>query len=484
MAPPDPASLDTDGGDFAPLLLLRRALHYWKFGFVIFLICVAATAGAANWVKQVYRSEAIILYRQSAHQGYGENDELPRHVGTRLEGMLYVHERLGRVIKDLKLFPEARTLPLAVEMMRKQLVFKIREGATFSLSYEGNSPKEVREVVRLLAEGLLEDSTKGRVQDAEQFKRFLVGERQRLAADLKTKENDLSQFLRKHPEMLPAAPADPGPGQSSGQPETFALEMEMSRLREKEQADSALVVPVVPGPTPAARETPEMIEAVRRASDELEQVRKDLAAKKEVLSEAHPDYMLAAAAVKRSESRLTKASEALNAVRAATAAAAGPEAARPAPASRESAERIAIIERRLVDLRRQPRSTYRAPVRRDPNLDVQYQSLSRDLEEARDRLGVVDNKEYQTAAQAKLEANQETRQLIILDPPQLPGGPFRNLKRMTAYVGVGASFFLMMVAALARAYFDDRIYSRADITWLVATPVLAVVPRARRLKST
>ena len=467
----------------APLLLLRRALRYWKFGLVIFMIGVAATAAVANWVKQVYRSEAVILYRQSARQVYGEGDELPRHVGTRLEGMLYVHERLGRVIKELHLFPEARTLPLAVELMRKQLVFKIKEGATFALSYEGNSQKEVRDVVRLLVEGLIEDSTKGRVQDAEQFTRFLVGERQRLAAEVRSKENDLSQFLRKHPEMLPAAPADPGPGPSSAPPETFALEMEMSRLREKEQADSATVAAVAPGPTPAQRETPQMIEAVRRAGDELEQARKELAAKKEVLAEAHPDYIVAAAAVKRGEGRLAKASEALNAVRSATVPGAGPEVARPAPVSRENAERIAIIERRLVDLRRQPRSTYRAPVRRDPNLEVQYQSPSRDLEEARDRLGVVDNKEYQAAAQAKLEANQETRQLLILDPPQLPGAPFRNLKRITAAMGLGASFFLMLVAVLIRAYLDDRIYSRADLSWLVATPVLAVVPRARRLKS-
>jgi uncharacterized protein involved in exopolysaccharide biosynthesis len=112
-------------------------------------------------------------------------------------------------------------------------------------------------------------------------------------------------------------------------------------------------------------------------------------------------------------------------------------------------------------------------------LQVQQQSLQRDLEEARERLNEIEQKRLQASVAASLESSADVGLLSVLDPAYLPAAPVTDLKKKLAMLGLAAAMFLAIGFALMRAMTDDHIFDRSDILQMTSHPVLVVVPRGR-----
>src|SRR5581483_4114717 len=106
-----------------------------------------------------------------------------RKLGLRLKEMVLSRTRLRQIIEEFRMYPalvEDRGYVDAVDEMRTHIAFRVRDGDTFGLSFEGNDPKLVQAVTARLAEALIEENSKHRVEQATVTKDFLDAETERV----------------------------------------------------------------------------------------------------------------------------------------------------------------------------------------------------------------------------------------------------------------------------------------------------------------
>src|SRR5579859_5093473 len=119
------------------LALLRHALRFWRSGLLLLFLGLCVALGVAVTRPRVYRSEALVLYRERvAPSALGREDagESAHRIGLRLREVVLSRSHLEEIIRAFHLFPdlvEDRGMTDAVELMRTKIGFKAREGDTY-----------------------------------------------------------------------------------------------------------------------------------------------------------------------------------------------------------------------------------------------------------------------------------------------------------------------------------------------------------------
>jgi hypothetical protein len=327
----------------SPLHLARRAARHWKMVTAISVIGLCATGIAARITDQIYRSEAVLLYRQPIRQNnYGDSGaDSARRVATRLQDMLLAPDRLRRVADEVRLYPELDDRHAAADEMRRKVLFQPRDGSTFLITFDAATPQLAQKVASRLAETLIADNSKQRTGEAEETRRLLDTERKRLEAEADEREKAVTAFLRLHPEAAMPREAMTDRGTDSGGADLSNLQRELDRVRGGSSA----------GRTGVSISDPDLVAARQRALAELLQARKELASRQENLTDAHPDLMAARAKVKQAEAIVLE-------LRERTAPAAAPASA---DDSRTAGEKSAsaALEAEIVRLRSSSRASGR-----------------------------------------------------------------------------------------------------------------------------
>lgn len=437
------------------LYLARRAARHYGLFLIVLAAGLVGTAAVVRFTDQVYRSEAVILYRNT-RAGSTDSSDTSRRVATRLQDMLMSRERIHRVMKDLSLYPEIKNRDEAADEMHKKIGFRARDGSTFLVWYDAHLPATAQAVVQKLSATLIEDNTRLRVAEADETRRFLDQERVRVGQEVKVKETALTSFLRSHPDAISGRS---GGGESAGPPPGLEqIQREMERLRSSGGGASAV-----------DRPDPEVMATVRRAESDYGTALKDLDDKSQRLTDAHPDLITARARARQAELNVQRIREAAGLGRPSPA----PKAAE---AGGQHSEQVAAIQRELARLSRPRPSGSPRMTRQQLEASVNFESLRRDLEQSRARLASLEDKQFQAGLTAKIETNSEIGQLALLDPATRPGLPFQNVRKKVAIAGVLASLLIALAVAALRARSDDRIHDRADAEWLGGKPVLVLLP--------
>jgi uncharacterized protein involved in exopolysaccharide biosynthesis len=429
------------------LYLARRALRHYGLFLVVVAVGLVATAAVVKYTDQVYRSESVILYRSSGENG----SDASRRVASRLQDMLMSRERLGRVIKELSLFPDVKNRDEAADLMAKKVIFRARDGSTFLISYDAESPALAQAVVARLASTLIEDNTQLRRQEAVETSRFMEQERQRLGQEVKAKQASMTEFLKQHPEALGRTEG----GAGGPPPELDELQREMDRLRGAPSADG--------------RPDPDVIATVRKAEADYDVAQKDLTEKQQRLTDVHPDLISSKQKLKQAEANLQRIREAAGLTRPAEAKGEGGKD-----------QQIAGMEREMAKLRRARPAGAPRVTRQQLEASVAFESLRHELEQARARLGNLDDKQFQSGLAAKLDTDASIGQLAVLDPASRPGLPIVDVRKKVAIAGLVVALLLGAGVAAWRARKDDRIHDRVDAEWLSGKPVLVLLPAPPR----
>lgn len=436
------------------LYLARRSLRHWGVFAIVLVLGLLTTAVIAHYTPQVYRSEAVILYRNvnAGRPGYGDGDS-SRRLASRLQDMLLSQDRLRRIIGEQHLYPKTKNLDEATDEMRKKVLFRARDGSTFLVSFDADSPAQAQAVTARLASTLIEDNTRMRLAEANETRRFLDQERVRLGQEVQAKEAALAAFFQAHPEVANrgSSEATPAPGGIDD------LERELARVRQGSDSPSSA----------PSKFDADLFASVRRAEVEAEQAERDVADKSDKLTDAHPDLIAAKERAARAKASLQRMRESAGLTRPAPAKAEG-EGAKPAP-------QVTAIEEQIARLRKSYAATGRRPSRQALQLEVTLEGLRHDLEQARARLAGLEDKQFQAALVAKLETNGEMGQLAVLDPASRPGLPFTDVRKKVALAGFVLALLLAAAAAVLRARTDDQIRDRLDAQWAIGKPVLALV---------
>lgn len=483
--------------------VLAIALRTRRFIVPALVVVALGAAGSFAYAmvrKRVFKSETLILYREGIRSsdivGGDDQGDRAQKLGLRLKEMVLSRTRLEMIIKEARLYPalvEERGMIDAVDEMRKHIAFRVQDGDTFGLSFEGNEPEVVQAVTAKLADALLAENSRTNSEQAEVTKEFLDREKDRIEKELKEKETSLAQFLSKHPEFAREA-ATPGQNQAGasiraataanaaraaaqpkGDPTLASLEREAGRLQER------LGMPVTHNKKNVEAD-PQLVAAKQDAEAEIKEAQKDLADKQGQFTEEHPDVRAARARVKVAQDRLKRATDAVNFnINAATqksAAASDDEGYIDRGALENQLKRIndEITEykrRKAANAAPPPTSIGSSVVA----LETDWVRLNREVVDVRDRFQSLQDKEFKASMVESAAATGRTAQMVVVDPAFVPKHAAPPGRTTIMAAGLAATMVLSALLALGLALVDDRIYDRDDIERLGMLPLIGVVPR-------
>jgi len=465
--------------------------------WLVLLLGLAGTVGVLRVVRPIYRSEVVLFYRPSPGASFVAQTEVDptRQLAARLKEMLFTRERLVNLVKEFHLYPEQvrRTglVDVADDIRKQHLKFESSGGETFRISFEDESPLLAQVVAARAADMLLDVHRTWRRQDVVNAQQFFDAQKRAAEEVLREREADFSQFLGRHPEMAlatgtgpvtPGAPLRAANAESKLNPQdglVSRLEARASRLRGRgsepskaERRETEAAGAMVDAALLAEREA---------AQSDLIAARRDLAQKQKQFTAEYPDVRQADEAVVVARDHLRKIEEAIAAAKKAAAvpAPAPPpptETAAPAP-DPATRQRLSAIEKQIVQARAKI-------LERDPKrlleLGTQLAELDRRVSEARDRLAVIQSKQFQASLEATLDMQDKTGELVVVDPAFLPARAERRGRVKTGVMGAAAALVLAFGLSLGLVFLDDRLRAGFDLARLRLPLLLAEVPRESR----
>lgn len=485
------------------LAIALRTRRFIVPALVIVALGAAGSFAYAMLRKRVFKSETLILYREGIRSsdivGGDDQGDRAQKLGLRLKEMVLSRTRLEMIIKEAKLYPalvEERGMIDAVDEMRKHIAFRVQDGDTFGLSFEGNDPEVVQSVTAKLAEALLGENSRTNSEQAEVTKEFLDREKDRIEKELKDKETALAQFLSKHPEFAReattpgqnqagasiraanAASAARAAAQPKGDATLASLEREAARLQER------LGVPVT-HKTNKVEADPLLVAAKQEAESELKDAQKDLDEKKSQFTDEHPDVRAARARVRIAQDKLKRATDAVNFNMNAAAQKSAAQAEDEGYIDRGALEnQLKRINDEISDYKRHKAANSAAPAAATSigssvvALETDWVRLNREVVDARDRFQSLQDKEFKASMVESAAATGRTAQMVVVDPAFVPTHAAPPGRTMIMAAGLAATMVLSALFALGLALVDDRIYDRDDIERLGLLPLIGVVPRA------
>ena len=483
--------------------VIAIALRTRRFVLPALLVVVLGGLGSFAYAmvkKRVFKSETLILYREGIRStdivGGEDQGDRASKLGLRLKEMVLSRTRLEMIIKESKLYAELveeRGMIDAVDEMRKHIAFRVQDGDTFGLSFEGHDPQIVQAVTAKLADALLAENSRTNSEQAEVTKEFLDREKDRIEKELKDKETALAQFLAKHPEFARET-AQPGQNQAGagiraasaanaaranvprGDSTLASLEREAGRLQER------LGMPVTHKPRGEVQADPQLVAAKEDAASELKQAQKDLADKQGEFTEEHPDVRSARARVKQAQDKYKRASDAvaisMSQQQQKSAAKEEDEGYIDRGALENQLKRIndeiTEYKRHKADAAPAPPTTVASSV---VALETDWVRLNREVVAVRDRFQSLQDKEFKASMVESAAATGRTAQMIVVDPAFVPTHAAPPGRTTIMAAGLAATMVLSALFALGLALVDDRIYDRDDIERLGMLPLIGVVPR-------
>jgi uncharacterized protein involved in exopolysaccharide biosynthesis len=472
------------------LRIVKRAFFNWRPS--VFIVAIGLIAGVAVAVLRLpsYRSETIVIYRQGVRLNE-EHGGVSLTLGARLQEMLLARSRLEGIIEELALYQDLKAkkgMVEAVEEFRKDISFRPRSTDTFSISYKGGDPETVHKVTARLAQVLIEENQRLRIEQAKIQTEFLSLEKSRADSDLKQKERTLAQFLSEHPEFaLDANASTSGVAvrarereeQRGGGRDSAVLALRRHSLR----LDAALSGETPLPNRPEAAADPEAEAARQQAEQALASAKSDLAAKRQNFSDDYPDVIAARKRVSDAEAALKKAEERVSSSRLTNASNMAPSAD-PEVARQKLKEQKRRVDNEIA--MREKATKGEAKAAPEPNaeansivsMETEWARLSRDVALARDQMNELERNYFRAQIEASSSLGGSSDQVVVLDPAFLPTRPEPPGKTLIVILAAAASFLIAMVIAVLRALLDSRIYEEADLARV--SPVLAVVPRSGR----
>jgi uncharacterized protein involved in exopolysaccharide biosynthesis len=467
------------------LTLARRAVRRWPLAALVFVLAVAISVGVALSKPRIYKSEALIYYKEEMRKDMLSDREAERErdLAHKLHQILWSRTRLMKIIKQFNLYPDlrkAKTEEEVVEAMRNAIEVREKGGDTFWVAYEGKDPKTVQQVAQRLADTFVEENARDAVERSRTTSDFIEREASKSKAELERATGELARFYQEHPELIPEGTQDPrAPGaamraigkaaRNAAKRPRYVIKGASPELRamlaEKGRLEAQLSLVSQPRTAPSERE------------QELAEARRELANLRARFSEDYPDVSRARARVQRLE-RTTVADR----------RGSDPESARlRGEISRLDAEigRLAPKAKRVADDDAKDAVKEKdAAVTGTERVETEYSRITQAYEVAKARSSALSDKQLQARVLSNLEATQQQATFRIVDPAYFPEKSIRPSRRKIVMAGGFLGLFFGLLVIAARVVLDPRIYDESDLIGVTGLPLLAQVPReARRAKA-
>jgi uncharacterized protein involved in exopolysaccharide biosynthesis len=479
------------------IAIIKRTLAHWRTSAIVVAIGLLVGVGVVVLRAPDYRSETVILYREGIHSSYlGEEAGTGMcTLGVRLNEMLIARPRLEALIEEYGLYAKLKDRDgavAAVDEFRKDIQFKSRATDTFWISFKGKDPETVQAVTARLADSLIEENSRLRIEQAKVQSEFITAARQQADDILKAKERELASFLAAHPEFALDQSAQSGAGtqgasiraaaqkgESVGDPALLALERQAPRIRSLLEGDTP--IPSLP----SAEADPVLVSAMNQAQAEFDAAQRDLQEKQGKFTAAHPDVIAAKNKAAKAQAALAQAKEAVAASKSAAQSEISSGYESPDVKKEKLRNQLIKIENEIAERKKAlakggETDEGNEVVNRVVALETEWARLSREVADSRERVDDLERKTFRAQLEASSAFGGYGAHIAVIDPAYRPTRPNPPGKSLIMILAFAVSTMLAMVIALVRALADDRIHDVNDLARV--TNVLAVVPRtlARR----
>ena len=472
------------GRQYSPEDLLRLLWYRrWIVGIAV-LLCMLAAGVASLQVKNLYRSETLILViPQRVPESYVRST-----VTTRIEDRLrslseQVRSRtqLEKVINDFNLYPElrqSRPMEEVVGVMNANITIDTVRDDAFRVSFVSPTPRTAMIVADRLAGMFIEESSRERVNQTDDTNSFLETQLQDARTRLVEHETKLADFRRRYSGELPTQLDANMKAIGNTQAEIQALNESIDRDRdrrmtlEKNASDALAGTPETSAGDGATQAT--------KLVEQLETARGELRALQLRLKPEHPDVIAKKRAVADLERRAQAEASADPAPAPPTKSAAA-DLLRQARARGYQTE-IANLDRQIgqkeTDISRLKKvaADYQKRIDSVPGHESELTALMRDYETLQKIYTNLLAKKEDSKISANLERQQVGEQFKMLDPARLPEQPYYPNRLRTTMIGLGVGLMLGLGIAGFLEYRDTTLRTEDEIVKMLILPVVAAIP--------
>ena len=389
----------------------------------------------------------------------------------------------------------------------------------FSLSYQGKYPEKVQKVSNVLASLYLEQNLKDRAEKARITSSFINVELKSLGENIDQLENKVAQFKEKHLHSLPEMAQLNFQMYQRLEQELIQLDQQLRNTKERKiylEGQLAGVDPDLPGiktvegkfadagqrleylnteyvslKASLSKKHPDLIKIkkeieslekevglkkkIEMKQGQLEKMKTDLSSLRAVFSPRHPDVIK----LKKSIKILDKDLEDLRKEKTdGGILSETPEN----PAYINLKTQIATTKMEINNLKesrkkvRNKLGDYLKRLELTPQIEREYQLLTRDYENARIRYQETLHKLMEAETAEGLERSQKGQKFTIVDPAIYPEKPFKPNRAAIIMIG----FILAMGGGVGvvsfKEFSDQSVWSETVLRQITDKPILATIP--------
>jgi succinoglycan biosynthesis transport protein ExoP len=435
---------------YAPLRRPVLVLVPWAAVFLVSIV-------ALFLVPKKYVSSALVLVESEKVPESFIPKVATREPGQRLEAVrpeILSRTRLERVIEETKPYPGLDSMTRAVEKMRQAISINISGNDGFTIEFYHSNPRKAQEVTDRLARLFIEETVKSREQQVEGAVDFLITQVKDGRTELESKEAALRRFKEEHMGQLPEQLQTNLTTMQMLQREMQTVEESLLFARERQEA--------------LARGAGRPAGAPAGATEDVGELRRQLASLRSRYKEEHPDVENLKARIARLEARRGEAPVDGDPIGREQLAKASYEV-------KKLEERQRALERQIA--------TIRANVAETPRTEQELADLTRDYKKLDENYTALLAKQLDAQMSGRLEHRWKGDRFRMLDPASLPEKPV--FPKPPIFLGVGAvlGLFFGLGAALLAEYLDPTVKDSEVLQAVQGYPVLASIPHVPNLAS-
>jgi len=454
-------------------LFLRR---FWLIAIVSTLGIVAATFYA--YIKPAtYEAQATILIESQQIR----DDLAPTTVtATAEERLRTIQQRLmsrnnlQNLIAELNLFARRRDLTVGEQIATLREATRIRPDnntnnarnrrarqnvsiSAFTITVTYDHPGKAAKIANRFATIVLDQNLKARETQATETLKYFTGEVERVQAEVRALEEEVSAFKNANKDALPESLAY----RQTELTQLNATEQELERrVLELEEQRSTLLLALEANP-PAQQASPEEIE--------LRRLKSDLAQKGAVLSSQHREIRGLRARIAALERSIAETNQVDGE---------DFQTAKTKHQIKQIQEQIVLVKQQMQQLQER-RLGVEESLRRTPGVEIQLNALNRRLQAREQTLAELNKKRIEAETGERLEVNRQGENFELIEEAVIPDFPVSPDRKKIAVMGSGVSIALAFALAFLLDILRPRIRSAAQMERSLDLRPVVTIPYVR-----
>jgi polysaccharide biosynthesis transport protein len=468
--------------------IIRRR---WKSFIIVFFPVVFIAAFIALALPPSYVSQATILVESQQIPEAYVRSAITTYVEERLDVItqqVLSQRHLQEIIDEFGLYSDYKDKYLPseiIELVRNSFKYETisstRAGSNssatvaFTISYEGEDPATVQKVTNKFASLYLTGDINLRQDQVANTTSFLEQSLAQLQSQIDEIQEKISVLKTSHYGELPENSSTNLSAMQNLERQLDQNNSQIVSLRERKiylEGQLATIAPMAS--VTSSNGTPAM-----STQERLRSLKSELASLKTIYTSSHPDVVRIENMIKQLESEAGASGD--NSGTGINNEGAGiQEPDNPAYINLNTQIRTTEmdIENLLKDEKtiKAQISVYQKRLENAPNIEKEYNNLTRDYENAKNKYNDIMNKLLESRVAQGMEDTQKGEKFTMIDNAQLPEKPNSPNRAAIALIG----FVLAIGGGIGLAAFqettDDSFKSSGELSRFIKAPVLSVMP--------